>query len=343
LTDAAWAILLMWVVLLIYSLAGSVDFGAGFWGMALIRRDAEASTLAYRYVSPLWEVTNVFLVLFTVGFVGFFPEAAFTYGTVLLIPGSLILILLALRGSFLVFAYTTKKYERALRIVSGVTGVLLPSLFVMILPISEGGFVVDTYGHYQLQFAKLLTSPIAYAYLAFGLATELFFSALMMADYSRAAGKERIYSVFRKTAIRLGPLTLISALCVQWLMPSESAWMKLRLDAAWPAFLVSLIAFSIGYGSLWIPTSRGKVTGRPRIAVILIAIQYAIAQFAYGWAHFPYMLYPYLTLEKAFTNGAMFTALLVVMVAGLAVFFPAFVWFWRLFMEDKAYLTGEKK
>ena len=37
-----------------------------------------------RYLSPVWEVTNVFLVFFFVGIVGFFPKTAYYYGTTLL-------------------------------------------------------------------------------------------------------------------------------------------------------------------------------------------------------------------------------------------------------------------
>jgi cytochrome d ubiquinol oxidase subunit II len=343
-TPTLWALLLIWSVLLIYALAASVDFGAGFWSMYLMGHSSGASDVASRYVSPLWEVTNVFLVLFAVGLVGFFPHAAFAYGTVLLIPGSLILILLTLRGSFLVFSYASRKWEKMCRVVSGLTGLLLPSLFVSVLPISEGGFVTDAHGHYRLLFGKLVTSPVEYAYLAFGLATELFFSALLMADYSKQADNEHAYRTFRRQALRLGPVTLVTAVLVQVLLPSESAWLQSRLQAAWPAFLLSLLAFVTGYGALWIKGRKKDFTGLPRVAVVAVAIQYAIAHFAYGWAHAPYLLYPFLTAESSFTNEAMFTALLVVLVAGLAVLFPAFIWFWRLFMEDKRYVAdGGKK
>ncbi|MDB5084128.1 MAG: hypothetical protein JWN30_1014, partial [Bacilli bacterium] len=227
-TAAMWAILLMWTVLLIYALAASVDFGAGFWAMVFQGRSNGAAVIANRYVSPLWEVTNVFLVLFAVGFVGFFPQAAYTYGNILLVPGSLILILLALRGSFLVFAYTTQKNVSLLRTVSGITGLLLPGLFVSVLPISEGGFVTLSGGHYQMLLGKLFTSPIEYAYLVFGVATELFLSSLLMSDYSQSAGNQQAYQLYQKLAKWLGPITLLSALLVQILMPAESNWMQIR-------------------------------------------------------------------------------------------------------------------
>ncbi|MCL6576451.1 cytochrome d ubiquinol oxidase subunit II, partial [Kyrpidia sp.] len=62
-------------------------------------------------------------------------------------------------------------------------------------------------------------------------------------------------------------------------------------------------------------------------------LQYAFAHWGYGLAHLPFLLAPSLTVEGAFAGPAMFRTLLVVLLVGLALFFPAFVWFWRLFME----------
>lgn len=72
--DAQIAITILWVFLFIYSIVGSVDFGAGFWAMIYGgRKDTTAGGLANRFLSPSWKVTNVFLVLFVVALVGFFP------------------------------------------------------------------------------------------------------------------------------------------------------------------------------------------------------------------------------------------------------------------------------
>src|SRR5699024_12000890 len=59
--------------------------------------------LIARYLNPVWEVTNVFFVFFFVGMVGFFPDSAMYFGTVLLLPASIALILLSIRGGFYAF------------------------------------------------------------------------------------------------------------------------------------------------------------------------------------------------------------------------------------------------
>lgn len=54
-------------------------------------------------------------------------------------------------------------------------------------------------------------------------------------------------------------------------------------------------------------------------------------------AHAPYLLHPDVGTAAAFTDSAMFVALLVAVIAGVAVLVPAFIWPWRLFVIDPRY------
>ena len=97
---AALAYTLLWCVLAVYAVLSAIDFGAGFYywlaGLRPGRERVRALTLSY--LSPVWETTNVFLVLFIVGMIGFFPGAVKAYATGLLLPLSLAVIVLTLRG-----------------------------------------------------------------------------------------------------------------------------------------------------------------------------------------------------------------------------------------------------
>jgi cytochrome d ubiquinol oxidase subunit II len=140
---------------------GSIDFGAGFWAFIYGNRaDTRAASIANRFLSPSWKVTNVFLVLLVVALVGFFPRATFMLGTLLLLPVSLVLILLKVRSTFLVYAYSSEKYRGALRIVSGVTGLLIPGLLISVLPITLGGYI--------LMVADGFTNPAMFTSLLIG-------------------------------------------------------------------------------------------------------------------------------------------------------------------------------
>ncbi|ERN51215.1 MULTISPECIES: cytochrome d ubiquinol oxidase subunit II [Alkalihalophilus] len=335
------AIIILWVFLFVYAIAGSIDFGAGFWAMFYRKRtDTKAASIANRYLSPSWEVTNVFLVLLVVALVGFFPGAASSLGTIMIVPFCLVLILLTIRSAFMVYSYSVQKYTNMLVIISGVTGLLIPALLISILPAAIGGFV-ETVGDRQYVLVnQLFTSPTFYTHLGFGISTELFLSSLLLSDYAREANSEETYHVYRKNAIILGPITLAFAVAAIFTLIPEAFWMFENMANEWLLFSLSLLAFSIGYSALWWPSKKVSV-GQPRAAVLLIAAQFGLASFAYGSAHMPYFLYPDVTIYDAFTNDTMFGLLLIGYGVGMAVLVPIFIFFWRLFMKDKRYLKQE--
>lgn len=335
------AIAILWFFVFIYSILGSIDFGAGFWAFIYGNRpDTRAASIANRFLSPSWKVTNVFLVLLVVALVGFFPRATFLLGTLLLLPVSLVLILLTVRSTFLVYAYSSEKYSGALRIVSGLTGLLIPGLLMSVLPVTLGGYILTEDGYPQLMLAKLFTSPTLYAHVAFGICAELFLSALFLSDYAREAEDESTYQTYRNIAIIIGPISLAAAVLATFVMDPESHWIVVNMIDNREWFILSLIAFAIAYSALWWRRRDGKL-GYPRVAFTGAILQYALAGIGYGVAHMPYIIYPELTVKEGFTNSAMFNSLLIGYSVGTVILLPLFYWFWRLFMKDKRYLKQE--
>lgn len=339
--ESTIAIVLVWFLVFIYSILGSIDFGSGFWGMLLGRgRQTNAGHLANRYLSPTWEVTNTFLVLLVVALVGFFPKAVAILGTALILPVSLVLFLLLIRSSFMVYAYSSDKYDKQLRVVSGITGLLIPGLLVSILPISLGGFIDFPNGVPTLHFGSLMISPTLWAHLGFGLTTELFLSALFLSDYAKESNDESAYLLYRKAAIGLGPFTLCFAIITIYTLHPEAAWLKTGIEQNIIWFILSILAFVIGYCALL--SFRGSGPSLvPRVAFTAILLQYVFASIGYGLAHLPYMIQPHLTVEQGFTNSVTFHALLVAYAIGILILGPAFYLFWKLFLKDRRYLRQD--
>ncbi|MDR7073730.1 cytochrome d ubiquinol oxidase subunit II [Fictibacillus barbaricus] len=335
------AILIMWTFIFVYSIFGSIDFGSGFWAMVYNNHKTMAGKIANRFLSPTWELTNTFLVLLVVAFVGFFPKGAYTLGTVMLVPVSLILFFLAIRSAFMVFSYSVQGYRRAMFTISGISGVLIPSLLIAVLPISQGGFIAGDLSNQTLLLGKLFSSPTLYLYVLFGLTSELYLSSLFLADYSRVSNNEEAYKLYRGNAILLGPLTLIAALFTLMFIPPESAWLidNLREQKIW--FILSLAAFLIAYAALWWPKQNRPGIGRPRFTLLFTVSQYGLASYGYGMAHLPYIVYPDLTIYQAFTAKSTFYSLMVMYIVGLAILTPGFYIFWRLFLKDKRYLQQD--
>ncbi|MCT2534701.1 cytochrome d ubiquinol oxidase subunit II [Aquibacillus koreensis] len=340
--EAYVAIIIIWLFLFFYALGGAIDFGAGFWSMFYFgRKDTTAASIANLYLTPSWKVTNVFLVLFVVALVGFFPHAAFTLGSIMIVPVSFVLILLIIRSAFMVYSYSVQKYTKAFTYISGITGLLIPALMLSILPIIIGGFVEVVGDRHYILYDRLLTSPTLYAHIGFGLAAELFLSSLFLSDYAREAKSMETYKVYRKNAIILGPIMIGMAVAATMTLIPEAMWMVENMASQWHLFALSVIVFSVGYSALWWPSRKGRV-GQPRVAVVFMMIQIGLASFAYGWSHMPYIVYPKLTLYDALTNNQMFYSLLWGYGIGMAIIVPLFYWFWRLFLKDKRYLTNEE-
>ncbi|MGM0875020.1 MAG: cytochrome d ubiquinol oxidase subunit II [Bacillota bacterium] len=338
--DSLLAITVLWGFVFIYAVMATMDFGAGFWSMIYINKEkTNATNIANRYLSPTWEVTNVFIVAIVIALVSFFPGATFILGTVLLLPGSFILILLALRSAFLVFSHVAKDYEKALTYVSGISGFIIPALLMLVLPITHGGYIEVVNDIHQLQFDVLLTSPNSYAFMGFAISSTLFLSSLLLADYSNVADELEAYRVYRRDALILGPISLVMAFFIMLTLKSEANWLYSNMLEYIPFLIGSVVSFLIAGAALFLPSAKHKQRiGRPRLAVIAVTIQYLLASYAYGRAHLPYMIYPDVTIQSGFTHPNTFRALFITYIVGFLILFPGFIYFWKLFMKDKRYL-----
>ncbi|GAA4716489.1 cytochrome d ubiquinol oxidase subunit II [Brevibacillus fulvus] len=338
-TDTLIASILLWAFVIIYSVAASIDFGAGFWSMVYLNHEkTKATNIANRYLSPSWEVTNVFVVLIVVALVTFFPGATYTLGTVLLIPGSIVLLLLLIRSAFMVFSHLVQKYNKLLSVVSGITGILIPALLICVLPITEGGFIARFQGVEQLLLTKLLTSPHVLSYIGLAITSTLFLSSLLLTDYSFVSKEREAFAIYRKDALIVGPVTLLMAVLTLQTMHLEADWLYRRLFAHAPLLLASGVCFFVSYIVLLLPQQRGRVIHLPRISVFFAILQYLLASYAYGAAHLPYIVYPEVTIESGFTHPSTFRALFVSYIVGFAILIPGFIYFWRMFMKDESYL-----
>jgi len=342
-TETIIAVTLLWIFVMIYALAASIDFGAGFWSMVYLQHEeTRATNIANRYLSPSWEVTNVFVVLIVVALVTFFPGAIYTLGTVLLVPGSLVLLLLLMRSAFLVYSHLVEKYHKMLCVVSGLTGILIPALLILVLPITQGGFIHWADGVPRLDLAGLLTSPHALAYIGLAVTSTLFLSSLLLSDYSYVSEEKQAFSIYRKDAILLGPVTLLMALFTLQTMRLESFWLYQRLLDHLPWLIASVLFFLLGYISLLVPQEKRYGLHPPRLAVIGIVVQYLLASYAYGAAHLPYIVYPEVTIASGFTHPNTFRALFASYLVGFAILIPGFILFWRMFMKDVRYLRAKQ-
>ncbi|HEC2180479.1 TPA: cytochrome d ubiquinol oxidase subunit II [Staphylococcus delphini] len=332
-------ITVLWIFLFGYIIVASIDFGAGFFSLhaKLFGQSHEINGLIQRYLNPVWEVTNVFFVFFFVGIVGFFPDTAYYYGTVLLIPGSIALILLSIRGAFYAFENYGQDSKLSWLMLYAVSGLLIPASLSTALTISEGDYITESAsGNVDLNWTELLLSPFGWAVVLLAIVSVLYISSGFLTFYAHRAKDKSAYQLMRKWFLMWGaPMIMMSLFVFLSLrIQNEAHFMSAVFDYGW-LFIISFIAFVIA-GML---TLLKKAHG---IAFIFVIIQMGTAFFGYGLSKLPYILYPYVHIDDAVTNDSMALVLTIAFIGGLLLLLPSLFFIFKLFVFDKEYVRGKK-
>ncbi|WP_407269979.1 cytochrome d ubiquinol oxidase subunit II [Radiobacillus sp. PE A8.2] len=327
----------LWLFLYGYLIVASVDFGAGFFAYyaKVTKKDHVINQLISRYLSPVWEVTNVFLVFFFVGIIGFFPDVAYYYGTTLLVPASFAIILLAIRGSFYAFENYGSKQSNLYMFLYGATGLLIPASLSVALTLSEGGFIVEENGAVRLDYLDLFTSPLAWSIVALAIVSLLFISATFLTFYASRAEDHAALALVRNYALFWSSPTIVAALTTMIALSQRNMRHFENMLDLWWMFGMSVGFFIVSYWLLY----KGKYYG---IAFICVMLQFLFAFFGYGIAQYPYLLDPYIVITDSATNEAMGFALVAAFIGGLCLLVPSLVLLMKLFLFNADYVKGKK-
>ncbi|MFE7062718.1 cytochrome d ubiquinol oxidase subunit II [Sutcliffiella sp. NPDC057660] len=330
-------ITVLWTFLYGYLIVASIDFGAGFFSYysTVTKKDHLIDKVIVRYLSPVWEVTNVFLVFFFIGIVGFFPSTAYYYGTTLLIPGSIAIILLAIRGSYYAFHHYGAKGSKFYQLLYGATGLLIPAALSVVLTISEGGFISLAGDVVTLDYGALFSSFYSWTVVILALVSVLYISAYFLAYYARTAKDEKAFEVLRKYALNWSLPTILASVLVFFALSDHNpSHFERMLNLSW-MFSLSFLFFLGAVYLMWKKQRLG-------LSFIFVMLQFATAFFGYGASHMPYLLYPYLTIYDGFTNESMAIALITAFIGGLCLLIPSLYLLMRLFLFDNQYVQGKK-
>ncbi len=330
-------ITVLWTFLFGYLIVASIDFGAGFFSYyaTMTGRQHLIHKVINRYLSPVWEVTNVFLVFFFIGIVGFFPSTAYYYGTALLIPGSLAIVLLAIRGSYYAFYHYGFEGNRLYQFLYGATGLLIPASLSVVLTISEGGFIEVANEKVILDYGALFSNFYSWTVVLLAIVSVLYISACFLTYYAYKANDMPAFEVLRKYALSWSLPTIIASVLVFFALNRHNPeHFSNMVGLAW-MFVLSFIFFLGAVYLIWKKERLG-------LSFCLVMLQFASAFFGYGASHLPYLLYPHLTIYDGFTNEAMASALIIAFIAGLCLLIPSLYLLMRLFLFDNKYVQGRK-
>src|ERR1039457_5504179 len=120
------AVLLVIVLLLIYAILFSIECGATMFIAA--PELLGGNDLIYKYISPAWETTNVFLVTALVSLIAFFPKALPVWGVALIGPFLVFLLAMGARVIGMLYVFYSEGKNRAMRILLLVVSLSAPAI-----------------------------------------------------------------------------------------------------------------------------------------------------------------------------------------------------------------------
>lgn len=333
------AIFILWLFLYAYMIIASIDFGAGFYAFYAISTKEEPKLIGLinRHLSSIWELATLFFIFFFVGVVGIFPRVAYYYGVPLLVPGSVAMILLAIRGSFYTFQQYSGKKSQYFLLLYGATSLLIPVTLSTVLTISEGGFIIENGTDIRFYPLKLITNFYSLSVMLLAVCSVLFISAMFLIYSAKLVNDSESEKKLRKYVLVWSIPTIISSIIVFASMKLHNSVHFERMHNVWEYFLISLICFGIAITFI----IKRKRYG---LAFILVLLQYFFAFFGYGVSHMPFILYPYLRIETSFAKSSLAYILIVFFVLFLLIITIYFIFLMMnkpIFM--KLYLKNHDK
>jgi cytochrome d ubiquinol oxidase subunit II len=301
--------------LVIYSLLGGADYGAGFWDLMCSgpRRQDQRDLIA-RAIQPVWETNHIWLILVVVLTFSGFPIAFSWISLCLAVPIFLILLGVVLRGSSYVFrAYFTGSVRTQLywgKVFSVSSSITPLFLGIVIGAISSGGVLVK-HGVSENGFLGTWFHPFPLIVGVLSLSLFAYLSACYLTIETTDAA---LQNDFRKRALISGLVSIISAVFT-YVIAGDSA-RPIRDGLARVPF-VWLIAALVAFQALW---SRSYL--RARIAA---AAQVALIVSGWGVAQYPYLVRPELTIVNSAAPSNILSDLEIAVAVGAVVLIPSLI------------------
>jgi cytochrome d ubiquinol oxidase subunit II len=327
--DALLAYMVLWAAILVYFLLASVDLGTGFYHLISLRRPEGAGVrrAIHAYVNPRWEVTNVFLVMIVVGAAAFLPGLVGILGTVLLIPVSLVAMVFVIRAAFLVFEYYGGERHLFAAIYS-LAGLLILPLLSVVLTLIIDNPVTLRGGVATFDVLSPLSHPVTYVTALLAFFGEILLSGTLALYYDDRT-EDRV--VYRAPVLASAGGVALLGIAELLLLKSSASYAFANMLGLAPLMAVTGALFAVASFLVWRGTRREALYG----FLMFVAVD-ALALMTFAFAHYPYLIYPDITVSAVLAAPAMVSLLLVVLGAGLLAVVPSLIYLNLLFRPAKS-------
>jgi cytochrome d ubiquinol oxidase subunit II len=321
-----------------YVLTGGADYGAGVWYLLAIGpRSQGHRALIHQALAPIWEVNHVWLILILVILFTAFPVAFAAIMTALHIPLTVLLLGIVLRGAAFVFTGYGKGSGRSSGpwdVGFAAASLLAPFLLgVTIGAISSGAF--NTAPVFAERFLHPWLQPFPLAVGAFTVALVAYLAAVYLILEAR---DEAIQEAFRRRAI-------VAGLVVGGL--EELVLLLARTGA--PLIWDHLTHNQWGLGAQGVTAMTGIAViwflwqKQYRHARVCAVGQVIVTIWTWALALFPHLVPPDLTIFNTAAPTATLQALVVALIAGVLLLFPALYYLLRVFKKPAVFGENPSK
>lgn len=301
----AYVLVLLFITL--YAVLSSIEFGiAAFMAPKnplVSRSDVE------RYFGPAWEATNVFLIFSMVGLVMFFPSVVPALaGLYTLVSTALLFFLLRVLGIFGVFY--AESDNRTFRLMFAAGSLLAP-----------------------------LTLSGVFNYALTGMLPSFPPSTLLWALWGTVGSA--IFMLSSSFVQHIGRVTASATRLLQIELAASGVFLLSAggVLAFFPSLIEPGIAPTIVFLVIVIVTVLAVMLAErhhPFASFLVHALAVATLIFGAALTHLPYLIYPTITIQGAFTAPEMFIAMLQVVPFGLLIAIPAIALLWHLFARAES-------
>jgi cytochrome d ubiquinol oxidase subunit II len=311
--------------LVLYTVLGGADFGAGIWELLAGRgeRSRAIRDHAHHAMAPVWEANHVWLIFtLTVGWTAY-PVVIASIASTLTIPISLAGLGIVLRGlSYALQSATDVPRERRLIDTAfAAASILTPFMLGAAVGAIASGRVPVGNAAGNLVSSSLNPTSILCGCLA--VAAGAFLAAVYLAADARRLAEPELQQAFRIRALITGALTGAIAIVGLAVVHQDAQHIYRGLTAGYglAAVIVSAAAGLATIGLVW----------RNSFQLARASAALAVAALLAGWAaaQRPTVL-PGLTLQQAAASNQTLTALVVAVVVGGLILAPSLGLLFRL-------------
>jgi cytochrome bd ubiquinol oxidase subunit II len=311
--------------LVLYTVLGGADFGAGFWQLTAGRgREAERlREQAHRSMGPVWEANHVWLIFVIVVMWTAYPVAFASIASTLTVPLFIAAIGIILRGSaYALRSGTSAPRETALiDTVFSLSSILTPFALgaavggIASRRVPVGNAAGDLFSSW-LNATSILIGVLAVAVSAY-------LAAVYLSADAERVGAPDLMRRFRARALGAGVAAGAIALGGLIVLHSDAKplYEGLVNGDGRIALVVSIVAGVSTLALVW----------RGRFELARYSAALAVAAIVVGWAlaQTPTLL-PGLTVQQAAAPHDTLVALLVALAGGSVILFPSLVLLFRL-------------